>query len=64
MLQFAALLGAVLDGLSDQDHPNGNYIYAVRDGDSFIYIGNDRRGRLGTHLRPQVCTRPVVAGGV
>jgi len=47
MLQFAALLGAVLDGLSDQDHPNGNYIYAVRDGDSFIYIGMTGAGVWG-----------------
>src|SRR5215203_3492682 len=47
MIQFAALLGTVLDGLSDRDHPKGNYVYAVRDSDRFIYIGQTSTGAWG-----------------
>ena len=53
MIQVAARLSTVLDGLSDRQHPKGNCIYAVRDGDRFIYIGKTDHGvwaRMRAHM--------------
>jgi hypothetical protein len=53
MIQVAAWLSTVLDGLSDRHHPRGNCIYAVRDGDRFIYIGKTDHGvwaRMRAHM--------------
>jgi hypothetical protein len=44
MIQVATLLGSVLSGLRDRHYPKGNAIYAVRDGEQFLYIGQTRKG--------------------
>src|SRR5438045_1575550 len=55
MMQYAALIGSVLAGLSDAHHPLGSSVYAVRDEQVFLYIGktvNGVWGRIRAHLGP------------
>lgn len=44
MEQRVARLAPALDGLSDRQYPMGNSIYAVRAGETFIYIGKTVKG--------------------
>ncbi|HEY3231904.1 MAG TPA: hypothetical protein VGJ87_21920 [Roseiflexaceae bacterium] len=39
MMQLAALVGTIVGGLQDANPRLGNYVYALRDGDRFLYIG-------------------------
>jgi len=51
MIQFATSIGNLLAGVSEKHHPMGNCVYAVRDGEEFVYIGQTvigawRRNRM------------------
>jgi len=52
MMQLAALVGTIVDGLPDANPRLGNYVYALRDGERFLYIGrtvNGVWGRIRAH---------------
>jgi hypothetical protein len=54
MIQYAALLGSIRDGLSDIHHPLGSCLYAIREGSTFLYIGHTVLGewwRIRQHIR-------------
>jgi hypothetical protein len=54
VVQVAALLGSILAGLSDANHPRGACIYAVREDATFLYLGktlNPIWQRVRSHLR-------------
>ena len=56
MMQLAALVGTIVDGLPDANPRLGNYVYALRDGDRFLYIGrtvNGVWGRIRAHYWTQ-----------
>jgi hypothetical protein len=56
MEQRVARLAPIVDGLSDRQHPMGNSIYAVRAGETFIYIGKTIKGvwqRIRAHKQVQ-----------
>lgn len=52
--QTATLLGSINHGLSSRHHPPDGWVYAVRDGDAFLYIGKTTNSvwmHIGKHLR-------------
>ena len=54
MIQVATLLEGVMSGLRDQYYPKGKAIYAVRDGEQFLYIGQTRKG-VWRRIRFHIC---------